>query len=250
MTEREIEDLQARVRAAEQRLHIGQATIDQNEARLGSARDSLADTRVKAPFNGTIAERYVDVGAHVAPGQPMFRVVDDQEVYLRLRVPETESGLVRPGMDVEIRVDALGGGRVSGVVGRVAPAVDPATRTLRVDVVNAKEGDWSHIKPGMYARARLRLGERENALTLDNQAILKDRDASRYVWVVADRKADKRTVTTGLKGRDRTEIVDGLDEGERVVLRGMEKLRPGVEVSFVNEQQPPPADPRPSGGQP
>lgn len=241
VTEREIEDLEARVRGAEQRQQIAQATIDQNQARLGSARDSLDDTRVRAPFDGTIAERYVDVGAHVAPGQPMFRVVDDQEIYLRLRVPETESGLVRPGMEVEVRVDALGGEKIPGVVGRVAPAVDPATRTLRVDVTKPEGASWDGIKPGMYARARLQLGKRENALTLDNQAILKERDASRFVWIVEDGKANKRTITTGLKGRDATEVVDGLKDGERVVLRGVEKLRPGTEVSFVNEQKAPAA---------
>lgn len=242
VTEREIEDLQARVRGAEQRLEIARATVEQNRARLGSAQDELSDTRVRAPFDGTIAERYVDVGTHVGPAQPMFRVVDDQEIYLRLRVPETESGLVQPGMQVQIRVDALGGDEVGGVVGRVAPAVDPATRTLRVDVTRAEGADWTRLKPGMYARARLELGHRENALTIDNQSILKNRDGSRFVWVVEDGKADPRIVTTGLKGQMRTEITDGLTEGERVVLRGIEKLRPGIEVTFVNERTPPATD--------
>ncbi len=250
VTEREIEDLEARVRGAEQRLEIARATVQQNQARLGSARDSLSDTTVRAPFHGTIAERYVDVGAHVGPGQPMFRVVDDQEIYLRLRVPETESGLVTAGMGVEIRVDALGGQKVSGTVGRVAPAVDPATRTLRVDVVSAEGADWAGLKPGMYARARLQLGERSDALTLDNQAILKARDASRYVWLVEDGKADKRIITTGLQGRSKTEVVDGLTEADRVVLRGVEKLRPGSEVTFINEKRAPEEEAAPAEATP
>ncbi len=233
VTEREIEDLESRVRASEQRLEIARATVQQNEARLSAARDSLSDTRVKAPFDGTIAERYVDVGAHVGPGQPMFRVVDDQEIYLRLRIPETESGLVRAGMPVEIRVDALGGQKVLGEVGRVAPAVDPATRTLRVDVVKPDDADWSRVKPGMYARAKLELGNRPDAVTLDNQAILKGNDGSRYVWVIEEGKANKQTVTTGLRGRSDTEITEGLSADARVVLRGIEKLRPDIEVTLV-----------------
>lgn len=233
VTEREIEDLQSRVRASEQRLEIARATVQQNQARLGAARDSLSDTRVKAPFNGTIAERYVDVGTHVGPGQPMFRVVDDQEIYLRLRIPETESGLVSAGMPVKIRVDALGGQQVSGEVGRVAPAVDPATRTLRVDVVKPDDADWAKLKPGMYARAQLELGNRPDALTLRNQAILKGNDGSRYVWVIRDGKAKKQIVTTGLRGRSETEIVDGIDVDHKVVLRGIEKLRPDIDVTLV-----------------
>lgn len=242
VTEREVEDLESRIRAAEQRLEIARATVAQNQARLGAARDSLSDTRIRAPFDGTIAERYVDVGAHVSTGQPMFRVVDDQEIYMRLRIPEIESGLVQPGMAVEIRVDALGGGKVDGTVGRVAPAVDPATRTLRVDVVRPEGIEWERVKPGMYARAKLQLGNRPDALTLNNQAIQKANDGSRYVWVVTGGKANKKTVTTGLRGRSETEIVDGLAPGDQVVLRGIEKLRPDAQVTLVQGAEAAPAD--------
>ncbi len=241
VTEREIEDLESRIRAADQRLAIGRATVDQNQARLTGARDSLSDTRVKAPFTGIVAERYVDVGAHVSPGQPMFRVVDAQEIYLRLRIPETESGLVKTGMAVQMRVDALGGQSITGTVGRVAPAVDPATRTLRVDVVRPDGESWDEVKPGMYARAKLELGNRPGALVIDNQAILKSSDASRYVWVVRDGKADKQTIMTGLRGRQKTEVVEGLDVDSQVVLRGAEKLRPGSEVTLINQQKDAPA---------
>lgn len=243
VTEREIEDLESRLRAAEQRIAIARATVDQNQARLAAANKGLSDTRVKAPFDGVVAERYVDVGAHVTTGQPMFRVVDDQEIYLRLRVPEVESGLVKVGMPVEVRVDALGGQAVRGVVGRVAPAVDPATRTLRVDVVRPEgEASWETVKPGMYARAKLELGNRPGALVLDNQTILKASDASLYVWVIQDGKADKQKITTGLRGREKTEIVEGLTAQMQVVLRGVEKLRPGAEVTLVNQ----PASPAPT----
>lgn len=239
VTEREVEDLESQLRAAQQRVEIARATIDQNQARLSSARNSLSDTNVRAPFTGVVAERYVDVGAHVSPGQPMFRVVDDQEIYLRLRVPETESGLVQREMAVEVRVDALGGQSITGTVGRVAPAVDPATRTLRVDVVRPEGEGWDQVKPGMYARARLQLGNRPGALVLDNQAILKGSDASLYVWVVIDGKVEKRPIMTGLRGRQKTEIVDGLALGTPVVLRGIEKLRPGSEVTLVNQPEAP-----------
>lgn len=234
ITEREIEDLESRVRAAEQRIEIARATVDQNQARLSAAQVDLNETRVRAPFQGVVAERYVDVGAYVTTGQPMFRIVDNQEIYLRLRVPETESGLVKVGMAVEVRVDALGGEAIRGTVGRVAPAVDPATRTLRVDVTRPAEPDaWAAIKPGMYARAKLELGNRPSALTLDNQAILKASDATRFVWVVEDGVANRRDITTGLRGRQKTEIIDGLQPGDQVVLRGIEKLRPGSEVTLV-----------------
>jgi RND family efflux transporter MFP subunit len=180
---------------------------------------------VKAPFDGVVAERFVDIGTYVSPAQPLFRVVDKSAVYVRIRIPEADSGLVSENMPVTLRVDALGGRKLDGKVGRIAPALDPATRTLRVDVMPATEGAWEGVRPGMFARAQLELGERATALTVVNQAILKERDGSRYVWRVNDEIASKARVELGLRGRTATEVTSGIAAGDVVVLRGHEKLR-------------------------
>jgi RND family efflux transporter MFP subunit len=225
VTEREIEDLKARIVAARQRIGVARATSNQNQARLDAARNDLSDTRVKAPFDGVVAERFVDVGTYVSPTQPLFRVVDKGAVYLRIRIPEADSGLVTEGMPVSLRVDALGGKKLEGEVGRVAPALDPATRTLRVDVMPTDEAAWDRVRPGMFSRAQLQLGSRDAAITVVNQAIMKERDGSRFVWRVVDDVASKVRVELGLRGRVATEVTTGLSPGDVVVLRGHEKLR-------------------------
>lgn len=243
VTEREIEDLESQIAVAQQRLDVAQATVQQNQARLDAGRDSLQDTRVRAPFAGIVAERFVDLGNHINPGQPLFRVVDDSTIYLRLRIAEHDSGMVTVGMPVTMRVDALGGRLMSGTIGRIAPAVDPQTRTLRVDVVKPEELEpkdeelWSRVKPGMYARAQIIIADRADAISVPSQAIHKERDGSFYVWVIEESKAQKKPIIAGLRDREVTEIVEGLDGGETIVLRGHEKVVEGGEVQLVSTEK-------------
>lgn len=228
ITAAEIQNLEAGVLAAEQRVAVADATIGQNRARLQSAQEDLRNTKITAPFDGRIAERFVDLGTYVTPNQPVFRVIDDSEVYLRVRLPERDSGLVSMGMPVEVRIAAFGSKPQSGKIHRIAPALDPATRSLRVDIVLDEE--LAALKPGMYARVQFVLGQRDDALSVPNRALFKERDGTPFVWLVKDDKANKATIVPGLEGRERTEVLEGLSAGDAIVLRGHERLRPDATV--------------------
>ncbi|MEZ4459292.1 MAG: efflux RND transporter periplasmic adaptor subunit [bacterium] len=238
VTAREIEDLESQIAVASQRISVAQATVDQNRARLATGRDNLQDTRVRAPFAGVVAERFVDMGNHVNAGQALFRIVDNGDVYLQLRVAEHDSGMIEQGMKVTMRIDALGGELVEGTVARIAPAVDPQTRTLRIDVVKGNDDNWNRIKPGMYARAQIVIAARASAVVAPSQAIQKDRDGSRYVWKIVDGKAFKTSVQPGVRDRDQTEILDGLKPGDLIVLRGEDKVTEGGVVQLVTAETP------------
>ncbi|RAL22324.1 hypothetical protein DL240_10770 [Lujinxingia litoralis] len=232
ITEREVEELRSQVSAAEQRVAVAEATIAQNQARQASAREDLSNTKIRAPFAGLIGERYVDRGSYVSPGQTVFRVVDDGDLYISVRIPERDAARVATDTPVTIRVGALGSAPLKGKILRIAPALDPATRSLRVDVVLNEEHPG--IRPGMYARVSLELGRAEDALTLMSQAILRQVDGAPYVWKVVDGAAQRQEVVLGLVGRERTQIIEGLQAGTPVVLRGHEKLKDGVEVRDIS----------------
>lgn len=249
VTEREIEDLEAQVTAAKQQVEVARASVDQNRARLGTASTSLNDTHLRAPFDGTIAERYVDIGSHVSAAEPLFRLVDTTEIYVRLRLPERDAGLVRGGMPVTLRVDSMAGAELAGTVGRIAPAVDPATRTLRVDVLPAEGVSWAGLRPGMYARAEIVLAAEAETLVVPRQAVVKQRDGSYSVWrISAEGTADERVVRVGLQGPDQTQVLEGLSAGDRIVLRGQERLAAGMKVVLARDSQL--AVEPPSGGTP
>jgi membrane fusion protein, multidrug efflux system len=250
ISEREIQDLEARLRQARQKVAVAKATLDQNKARLQTARENLKNTEIRAPFDAKIAARHVDLGTHVGPSQPVFRLVSDTGTYLRVNVPERDAGNVAVGKTVGVRVGALGGASIDGKVLRVAPALDPQTRMLRVDVALDADSDQdeliSRIRPGMYAQAQIELGDRQGAVIVPRQALLEERGGAPYVWVVEDGEARKQTLLVGLQGRNRVEVLEGLDGGEEIVFRGFDKLREGIEVQSVGgadkaEDRPEPA---------
>lgn len=229
VTEREVEELRSSVQAAEQRVSVARATIEQNQARLSSAREDLLNTEVRAPFDGKIGLRHVDRGTHVSTGQPLVSLVDDGDLYVTVQVPERNAARVNPDTPVTLRVGAIGSVPVAGKIHRIAPVLDSSTRSLRVDVTVTDPGDF-YLRPGMYARVSMELGREEDALTLSNQAILRRTDGSPYLWKIVDGEATQTELTLGLAGRDRSQIVDGVEAGDRVVLRGHEKLEEGSKI--------------------
>ena len=240
ISEREIEDLEARVRQSRQKLSVAKAQRDQAAARLQNARENVRNSKIRAPFDGTIAARHVDLGTFVNSTQPVFRIVSG-DVYLKIDVPEGDASAVEKGESVTMRIASFGGRDIPGEVIRVAPAFDPQTRTLRVDIgvdrdaLSKRDRDPVTIRPGMYAQAQIELGDRTSALTIPKQAVLEERGGAPYVWAVADGKAVKRELLLGLSSRKEVEIIEGLEPGTRVVLRGFEKLKPGTEVQPLDD---------------
>lgn len=233
VTEREIEELESGLRRAEQQVAVAQAMIEQNQARLATAQENLRNTQIRAPFDGTISERYVDRGTYISPGQPVFNVLDEGELYVTVRVPERDAPRVHRETPVEVRIGAMGSAPLKGRIHRVAPALDPMTRSLRVDVILEEEEDL-YIRPGMYARLRLQLGHEEEAHIVASQAILRRSDGTPYVWAVRpDATVERRELVLGLVGSDRTQITQGLKAGEIVVSRGHEKLEEGMKIRDV-----------------
>ncbi len=246
VSEREIEDLENGVRRAEQQVSVANATIVQNQARLSSAREDLRNTEIRAPFDGMIGLRHVDRGTHVNPGQTVLSLVDDSDLYVTVQVPERNAARVNRDTPVKLRVGAVGSMALNGEIHRIAPVLDSSTRSLRVDVM-VDAPDELYIRPGTYARVSLELGHEQDALTLNNQAILRDTDGTPYVWKSEDEKATRVELTLGLVGRDRSQILDGLSQGDRVVLRGHEKLEEGTnlrDLRATGDDEPMPQPPQ------
>ena len=262
ISEREVEDLESQLLQARQKIQVAEATLAQHRARLQTARENLRHTKIRAPFAARIARRHIDLGSFVGPNQPVFRLVSDSAPYLRVKVPERDAGNIELGKPVEVRVGAIGGARLDGEVARVAPAVDPQTRMLQVDVTLEAPADKEasddadrarvaqRIRPGMYAQARVQLGSRDEAVTVPKQALLEERGGAPFVWVVDGGKARKQNLLVGLRGRDRVEVVEGLSGGETIVLRGFEKLEPGATVESLSQQSATADPPSSAGGGP
>ncbi|MEW6319853.1 MAG: efflux RND transporter periplasmic adaptor subunit [Acidobacteriota bacterium] len=238
-----LDDSEARYQAALAQLDLAKAQLAQTDARLQELRINLANTTVASPVDGFVAKRYVDPGAWVSQNAPIVAVVDISRLRLVANVVEKDLRVVNAGDVATVEVDAYPGETFRGRIARVAPVLDPATRTaqMEVEVPNAD----ARLKPGMYARIRIQVETRQNALLIP-VASLVDVEGRRGVFVAnADDKAEFVPVEVGLQDGDRAEVRSGLQEGDRIVTVGATALR--VNDTLVIAGQPPRGGP---GGAP
>ena len=224
-----LDDSEARQQASVAQLDLARAQFEQAKARLEELRLMLGNTRILSPVDGFVGQRNVDSGAYVSSNVPLASVVDIRLVRLVANLVERDLRRVDTGAPAEVDVDAFPGETFKGRVARVAPVLDPATRTatMEIEVPNA---DY-RLKPGMYARVRLTVAQRQNALVVPRNAVV-DVEGKRgvYVYDAAGKKAVFRDVGIGLQDELRTEITSGLSESDRVVTTGAAALRDGDTV--------------------
>jgi RND family efflux transporter MFP subunit len=202
-------DLDLAVAEADQ----AQAEVKAVEAADAVARLNLERSRVRAPFDGAVAERIASVGAYAPIGAPIVKFVKTDPLRLRLEVPERDSILVRPGQVVRVTVE--GDTNVyAGALARVAPAIRESSRMLLVEADVRAQGS---LRPGLFARAQIVVSAGEPALSVPANTLITFAGLEKVVAVV-EGKALEKTVVTGRHGDGWVEIVSGLDAGQAVVL--------------------------------
>jgi RND family efflux transporter MFP subunit len=212
-----------------------------DQSRLGTL---LAYSRITAPFAGSITERFLDPGALVTAGtgskpSPIVRIVNASQLRAMVDVPETDAAWIREGSAASLRVDALPGRVFQGTVSRFSRALDPATRTMRTEVLIANPDGI--LVPGMFGRIALELERLENVLTLAPAQLHFDKDQA-YVFVAADGRARRVKVVCGADDGKVVEIVSGLTGGEAVISKAPAPLSDGAPIRLAES---PPAG---SGG--
>jgi RND family efflux transporter MFP subunit len=218
-----LDDSEARYQAAVAQLDLARATLAQTDARLQELKITLTNTRVTSPVTGFVAKRLVDPGAWVSQQAPVVSVVAISTLRLVSNIVERDLRVVNVGDSAEVEVDAYPGEKFAGRIARVAPVLDPATRTAEMEVEVPNRGN--RLKPGMYARVSLLVDERKNALVVPRPAVV-DYDGKRGVWTVTgDNKAQFVPVELGMEAPERIEVRSGLKEGDQIVVVGAASLR-------------------------
>ncbi len=207
------------------------AQLHQAEANLRMAEIKLAESRITAPIEGIISERMVDEGAFVHVSTGILGIVDMESVKVLVNVSEKDIPHISSGRSAKIVVDAYAGEVFTGRVKKISPVVDRESRTAEVEIlVPNKE---LKLKPGMFARVEMVVDRREDTILVPIDALLSS-NGQDYLFVHQNGKALKRTVTIGMKGEDRVEVVENLAEGEEVIVAGMGKLRDNSPIRVVS----------------
>ena len=226
-----------------------ESTLAQRKA-LVAGRGQLAvaasNAVVKAPISGVFANKMLEEGDIASPQMPLGRILVVDPLKVTLKLVESDVTRVHVGQDVVLDLDAWPGRTFTGRITRILPYLDAETRTntVEVSIQNPKDeaGDYE-LKPGMYGRARLVTDRRPGAIVAPEEALLLDTRLNaepgvllrKAVVVGEDDTVDVRTVRLGTRDGARWEILEGLAEGERLVVRGHHSLKDGQRVDVVEE---------------
>ena len=204
-----------------------QAVLAQRRAEHELAKQLLADTSLRAPFDGAIQGRLANHGEFLAAGAPVVKLVQTDPLRLRLEAPERDAAAVRPGQKVRLTVE--GDTNVYfGTLTRVSPAIDDSSRMLLAEADVRNDGS---LRPGLFARAQIVTRENDEGLCVPVSTLVVFAGLEKVV-TIQDGKALEKTVTTGRRGDGWVEIVAGLKAGEAVVVEPG-NLRTGEAVTVA-----------------
>jgi len=242
IAQQELDDAQAKDQQSDAQVGVAKGSLDAMREQLGvSNADShrvqtLANyEQIISPFNGVVTSRYADTGSLIQSGtssntqsMPVVQVAQSDLLRLRMPVPEADVPYIHQGGQVLVKVNSTGR-TFTGTVVRFTRSLDPNTRTMltEVDVPNPNLA----LSPGMYAETVIQLEQKNDALTLPTQAIVRNGDQAFVLVVDGANHVQKRNVTLGIETANQIEVTGGLKEGEQVIASGQTNYQPGDTVS-------------------
>ena len=206
------------------------ASIRASEAEMKLAARQLRDTAIRAPFDGYVEKRLVNLGELVKAQMPVMAIVRLDPLKVIAEIPEKMAPWIAEGRPVELRVDAYRDRTFTGKVTRISPAVNTSTRAFPFEAV-VPNAD-AVLKPGTFARVHVESGKVDDVLTLPYAALQYRYGVNRVFVVEGDRLA-VRELQVGERVGDRIEIVSGVKAGEQVAITDVESLADGALVSVT-----------------
>ncbi|MDH4027970.1 MAG: efflux RND transporter periplasmic adaptor subunit [Nitrospirota bacterium] len=208
---------------------IAEADVIRSKETLKEAKDRLKDTQIKAPLTGTILKKSVEEGQVIAStissaseGTLLFTMADLGRIYINAMVDETDIGKIRPGQEVSVTADAYQGKVFSGQVLRIAPKGRvESTITVFDVIIEVSDKDKSMLRPMMSANVEVLTKSRNDALLVPAESVRTKGDETGVYKLVSSVPQWNRTVI-GESNGIRTEITDGVSEGDEIVVSGME----------------------------
>jgi len=220
--------------------HAMKATVDSNVSNVRRLEELQGFQKIYAPFDGVITARNTDIGALInagastTPGQALFHLAAISTLRVFVAVPQVYSQAIRPGATASLTLDEFPGKTFSGTIARNSNSIDPASRTLLVEVdVDNRSGT---LLPGAYARVHLKLPQSVNSVTVPANTLLFRSEGLR-VGVVRNGRAELVPVTIGRDYGSSVEVVSGLQPTDPVIVNPSDSLIGGTTVKM----NPPPA---------
>ena len=206
------------------------ADIDASEASMKLAERQLRDTQIRAPFDGYVQRRLVNLGQLVKAPTAVMNIVRVDPLKVTAEIPERMAPWIHAGEAVTLYVDAYPGKAITGKVSRISPAVNTQTRAFPFEAL--VPNGQAILKPGTFARVHVESGKVDQVMTLSYAAIQYRYGVNR-VFVVDGDRLGARELKVGDRVGDRIEVVAGVKPGEMVAVTDVDKLADGLKVSIT-----------------
>ncbi len=210
------------------------ANLKVAEANYELAKARLSKTRIVAPFDGIVGTRKVSIGTFLRTGQAITELANLNEIRVSFSAPERFLAQLKRNADVTVTSTVFPDYKVNGKIIAIEPMLDPETRNINVVARVKNPGQKFH--PGMSANVSAVLNERQNALTIPNEAVFANGNQSFVFVVKKDSSVTAVPVNLGLQTPEIVEVVNGLTDGMEVVTAGHQKLFEGAKVMPVNSK--------------
>lgn len=208
------------------------------ENTVNQMKSQVAKTAIRAPFSGVVDDVITEQGTVVAPGQPIFRIVNLRNMYIEAEVPERYLSSVSVGKEVAVNFPILGETERSKVR-QTGNYINPSNRafTIEVDVPNKK----GNIKPNLTAKLKINDYTSEKALLIPLNVISENAEGEQYVYTTATNDsirgnaiASRKIITTGKTQNGYIEVLSGLESGDAIIVEGARTVKNGQEVKIIN----------------
>ena len=227
---RAVDDAEAAANLARAEKEVAEAQLAQRKSMLAQARYLLNLTRLVAPFGGVVTRRWVEPGGSVSPSMAILSIADSDTMRVAVRLTAKDAALVHPGMAVRLRMAAFPGREFAGKLAQISTSSEATDKAATAEI-HLPNPDGL-LKPGMKAVLSLAVDETHPALLVPKGSV-SDFQGKNYLYTVSAGKAERKAVTKGLEQDNEVVIISGLEEGEFVIVAGLEKLRPGSRVRVL-----------------
>lgn len=224
----QLEDKLRQITVAKSRLGAATARLGQYNAKQQSSRRNLMDMVIRAPYDGVITRRLVSPGAYVRLGDPVVALIDDSALEIEADVSVDQLQGLAPGVEVGV---TIAGERHSATVRAIVPEENPLTRTRAVRLTPAVEAMGGTLAVAQSVTLDIPIGVTRDVATVSKDGVIQ-RPTGAIVFLVKDASAAPQPVRLGAAVDGRFEVLDGLGDGDLVVVRGNERLRPGQAITY------------------
>ncbi len=219
---------QAKLAASDVALEAAKKNAEQARVAYENAASLAKNAQVKSPISGVVSDISIVEGEFTSPSKPPITIVDADSITIELGVPGNMVNKIRHGDNVNVEIEDADY-KAESVIDSISTSADSMTNLYTVNIILENNG---MIKPGMFAKINFNTDKIENALAVRTEAVI-DKDDKKYVYVANGESALLKEVVTGLDTGTYIEIKEGLNLGDKVVIKGQEYLNDGTKIKIV-----------------